>query len=1039
MDYEPAGAGEAQWRSRRATLGSFPPATACIAQALGTDPNGPNGTYQYYYTYILSDGSLESNPSPASNSVTANFQDVFLILIDTCSQPAPPGLTWYRNIYASGGDLGQPYLVGTLADNFTVAFNVTTNDVTATDQGQVMPTTNDPPPAAAGMCGPYYSRLIAWSTLAKVNRLYSTDPELPQYWPGSAASSATGNWVDVGMEGEAIIWCTMHTGILVIYKERSIWELVGDPDTGYLQQIDDGRGLVNAWSVVSGGPGDYFVAPTGLQSFNLDAATQGGGEISPLFTASIVNNGTSLTPPGSILPPPSFQQGTGNALNCYWMCLGYGLGKLYVAYAEQGVGGTWVTMIYDEMTRRWAYHRNAIGGGSGLQGFQGFIYDGLEMIGLCGEQDGAHASGYSIDDFRGFYSQDPPLVPIECVYQSHFEDCGAPDNQKNYLEVVLDYELLGGDTADVLVSFDNNTVTLAKIGTVTGTALAIPGAASARQQTSFALGNGQGILAKNISVAVHGQFNHLAVIYNVYLYYYEEARLGVTASTIPVDLGVGKVKQCKELELDIDATGGTVGVNIYSDLPGNALAVRQTPVVAKAGRAVFRYPFPITEGYLWRLALTATSGPFRLYSARLLMRIVGVYVEAYESAAGYIWDSQPVTFESGITKIPRMYQISLAATPIKRAREISLEIETFNGPVTVTFLSDIPGNQMTARQTTVINTGNAGRRFVRIPLPNGDPTPWVEGRMFQLQLSGKSKYILYEASIEILPMGQYIEAYEAAAGAVYDSREVDFGSPLVKECTELELDIETTGAVIVQLFCDVVSPPVIPNVSTTGRQKVLIPLTVNAATGQYAEGRLPRLVLSGVNAFRLYDARLKVRPISQYLLAAETTGGALWDSTVVDLGTQTVKQLRELQLDIWAYGAYTVTVYTDLPGNVMVSRVTATLSQTNGRTNVEVPLPQGGVPDNYIFGRLVRVTITSAWPASNCSGRGSTPGPSAVTSKATKRRAARFGILPPSISACRPTSSLTRCASKWIRTAQATSPSIRIFPVKSSAASIRAR
>lgn len=922
------------------------PADACAAFAGSDDAAGPSGTYQFYVTFVSKDGSCESNPGPVSAPVTVAGQDINLSWIPTSAQT---DLVGSRNIYATGGTMGQAYLVGTINDNTTAqaTFNTdpwpaypnaavlpTWNDLSATDNGQVMPTTNDPPPAGNGMVGPYFSRLIAW----KGSRLFWTDPDLPQYWPG-AADPAVGNWADVGIDGENILWCTMHTNVLVIYKERSIWRLVGDPDSGYLEVVYDGMGVANPWAVTAAGPVDYVVAQGGLYRFNMDRLEDMSDPLRPLFTAQQVNAG-ALTAPGSIAAAWG---------SYYGVALGYAMGKLYAAYVEVSpTGANPPLLVYSEEKRRWAYHRTAVT----PVGFRGFVFDGLNMVGLTG--DGTHSLGYSLDDFRGFYSQDEPLTAIECVYQSHFEDAGSPDNQKNWLEVVIDYELTT-DSATVYALYDNGTGPLpanaSKLGTLTG--------AGTRLQTSFALG-ADGTLAKNVSILIDCPANHPVVIHNVYLYYYEEARLALAASTIPVDLGVPKVKQCKELQLDIDPSGGAVAVNLYSDLPGNQLAVRQAPTVAKGGgRALLKFPFSATEGFLWRLALTALAGPFRLYAARLLMRVVGVYVEAYESAAGFVWDSMEHTFESGITHIPKLYAIALAAIPIKRFREISLEIDTFAGDVLLTFLTDLPGNAQQMRYTQTINTAAAGRRFVRCPLPWG-PDVYVEGRLCRAQLSGAAKFVLYEMAVELLAVGVYVEAYEAANGAVYDSREVDFGTPAVKEARELELDIETTGGVTIQLYSDLADAPVSGIAATTGRQKVLLPLTVNADAEKFLEGRLLRLVLRGSVAYRLYGARVKIRPFGQYLTADETAGGALWDSTDLDLGTQTVKQLRELDLDIWAYGAYTVNVYTDLPGNAMQSRASYSQAATSGRTKVEIPLPQGAVPDTYVYGRLVRVTITSA-------------------------------------------------------------------------------
>ena len=904
----------------------------------------PNGTYQFYVTFESTDQTLESNPSPSSVPIALANQSVTLASIPVSSDTR----VGIRNIYATGGTLGQPYQVTTIGDNTTTSLTFSWSDLDVTNQGQVMPTTNDPPPAASGMVGPHFSRLFAWSTAAHPNRLYYTDPDIPQYWPGSA-DPAEGDWVDVGTEGEAILWCTIHTNILVIYKERSIWMLVGDPDTGYLQQMDEAIGLVNPFAVVGAGNKDYFVGPGGLRVFDMDRVGDATGEVLPLFQAGL-QSGIGLGTPGSILPGAAYNA---NSLAAYAVALGYAMGKLYVGFAENNVGTAYCCLVYDEKGKRWFYHRNAI---SGVTGFFGFLFDGAVMAGLSGAAGGA-AVAYNLDDFAHAYTADVGPVAIPVVYQSHYEDCGQPDTPKVWLEVVVDYEF-AGDTATVSAQFNSGTTAGVVLGTITGTA---------RQSTSFPLGT-DGTLSKNISITITASASHLLVLHNVYLYYYEEARLAAAASTIPVDLGIGKVKQCKELELDIDTTLGPVNVNIYSDLPGNALAVRQTPVVAQApGRGVLRFPFSVagppptfTEGYLWRVALTATTstGYFKLYAVRLLMRPVGVYVEAYEAAAGFVWDSFEESFETLITKVPRTFAIALGAAPIKRFRELSLEIETFNGNVTYSFLTDLPGNAQAVRQTGTVNTGTAGRRFFRIPMPAG-VNPEIEGRYCRLQLSGASKFILYGAQVELLPVGLYLEAYEAAGGAVYDSRQQDGGTPAVKECREVELDIETTGTVLMQLYSDI-SAVSGTNVTSVGRQKVMVPLTLNAGLEQFIEGRLLQLVLSGANAFRLYGARIHARAFGCYIQAAEGANGAFWDSTDLDLGSQTVKQLRELQLDLWAYGQYTVTVYTDLPGNAMSARVTSLQAATSGRTAVQIPLPQGSVPDNYLFGRLVRVTVSSA-------------------------------------------------------------------------------
>lgn len=1059
-----------------------PPVSACAAAAGAANADGPNGTYNFYVTFQSADEMFETNPYPEPVTLTVTNQN-----IDFTGVPVSADVqVGFRNIYASGGTLGSggsgnAYLVAAIPNNTATTASWISNDLTVTDAGITMPTTNDPPPAASGMAGPYFSRLYAWSG----SRLYYTDPGIPQYWPGSA-NPATGNWTNVGSDGEDIQWCTVHNNVLMIYKERSIWQLVGDPDTGTLGMVEDGVGLVNPFAIASGaGPVDYFVAPNGLRRCNLDRTEEFGAEISPLFNSPIVNGGSAIETPGSVLPGANYLT---DALDSYAVALGYGMGKLYVAYGENvSVGTGAVLLVYEEQSKRWMYHRNALG----TDRFYGFLFDGVTMCGLTGAnvnsggpltqvslsmpgtialtasaaplvslagdaqaaglvamlkaapiggpvtvevlagatvlgtvtiaegstsataaatmatapantpvtlaitavpvtypggdltvelwcyQAGTgggsggsdQALGYNVDDFRSFYPQDDPKTAIECVYQSHYEDAGLPDNQKNWLEAVVDYVLQpNGDTATVYVGYDNGTP--ASVGTLTG-------GTGVRQQQSFSLGYLQGtdgVLAKNCSVAIDCAANGTVEIHNVYLYYYVEARLSLAASTIPVDLGSGKVKQCKELALDIDSSGGAVSVNLYSDLPGNALFIRQNPIVAAAsgGRAVWKYPFPVTEGYLWRLALTAEAGPFRLYGARLLMRVVGTYIEAYEAANGFVWDSMEMTFASAITHIPRQYAIALAAIPIKQFREISLEIETFTCDVTVAFLTDLPANAQAVRKTWTVNTGTAGRRFVRLPLPAGTNAP-VEGRLCRIQISGASKFILYDAAVEFLPVGEYIEAYEAAAGAVYDSREEDFKSAKPKEARELELDIETTGAVTATVYSDlpgltmaqVFQSGALPTntVTTTGRQKIRLPLASQIAgwwsTWQsppldYPMGRMFRLLITGSNAFRLYGAKLKIREFGAYLTNDENLAGGAWDSTPLDFASERVKEYKKLEFDMQTdtTNAVTLTLWTDQPNGAMTQQFSTTITTGGARRTVKIPLTQG------IRGRRLQVQMT---------------------------------------------------------------------------------
>lgn len=673
--------------------GIAPPTNPCTPADSGVAvASGPSGTYQFYVTFATSDQSCESNPGPVSASFTAvagNSISVSGIPVSTDSQVGA------RNLYATGGTLNGAYLVGTVNDNVTTTYTWQTSNSYVINQGVQMPTDNDLPPAGKGLVGPHFERLYSWSG----NTLYYSKQDQPQYWPG-AADSAVGNWVLVGADGESIMWCTYHGNVLLIYKERSIWRLVGDPeDGGYIEQLVDGIGLASPFSVVSAGPVDYFVAPTGLYINTIDRVDDITGPLRTLFTSSSTNT-SHRTPPGSIIPAPGFLV---NSIYAYDVSLGYALGMLYVAYRELSTtANASVLLTFHEQDKRWMYHRD----GLGTIGFRGFLFDGVVMAGLTGDGS-TKALAYNLADFRGFYTQDEGATSIRCVYQSHYEDCGLPDTPKMFLEVVVDAEL-AGDTATVYVGFDNGNTVPASAGTLSGTG---------RRKTSFTMPN-NGTLATNISVLIDVTANAAVQIHNVYIYYYEEVRASQLVSSIPTDLGLGQVKQAKELQLDIDASNGAAVAHLHTDLPGNVLAGRQTCSIAQGGRALLKFPFATLEGFLWRLAVYGNGQTFKLYGARLLMRPIGTYVEAYEAAAGFVWDSQEQLADS---------------TLIKRFRELRLEIDTFNAAVIVTLLTDLPGNAQASRYATTVNTGIAGRRFVNLPLPGGTATP-IEGRMCRLQI-----------------------------------------------------------------------------------------------------------------------------------------------------------------------------------------------------------------------------------------------------------------------------------------------------------------
>ena len=819
----------------------------------------PNGTYTYYLTYQSKDSSLESNPSSQSAAAVTVDGQAVAVTIPAADQPTDPRIG-FINVYRAGGTLGQAYRVGSVPYpgvppiTFDYIFLDSVSDATATANDYKMETTHDKPPAARGVIGPYFGRLYAWSTAAAKNRLFYTPPNEPQYW---STDEQVGDWVDVGLEDEEIVWCSIHGNVLVIYKERTIWMIIGtDPSTATLEQVYEGMGLANAFALAPAGAIDYFGGPNGLQIFDMNAVRMISGNILPLFNQKLTNDGTPLTPPGSVLPGTAFNS---NSTACYAIALGHALGRLYISYAELTSAGTpqFNLLVFDEgklpeeqallrienstqpAAGRWFYHRNAIPGTIG--GFFGFFFDGTAMVGLTGAIGGA-AQGFNIADFRGFLTEDPGAAPIRCVYQSHYEDSGFPDNDKMWLEVAIDYEFAAGAAANVSMGFNNGVIAPVVAGSLS---------AGPRRTTSFGFtpelfpaNTDGGVLARNLSVLIDATTTGLATIHNVYIYFYVEARLAVVASTIPLDLGVGKNKECKELQLDIDTGTGTTDVAIASDLPGNALAIRQSLTATAPGRGIFHFPFTTLQGFLWQVVLGASEdNPFRLYSARLLMRVIGVFVEAYESAGGFVWDSM---------------ETPVGAGDVSTLDQLRFDMETL-GTASVTLSTDLPGEVPTAHGTYTLATAAMARAWVTVPLPDG-----IEARSLRVTTTGAATYRLYRVQVRHGHIGRYLAgATPSGNNDQFRTLEFDLNSERIHMFKRIEVDLRTDlGLITMNVFTSQDgAPPAIVKTQQLeapyGRQTALVIMPPGA------RGRLLRVQLIGAVAARVYKIRVWTRSLQE--------------------------------------------------------------------------------------------------------------------------------------------------------------------------------
>jgi len=120
-------------------------------------------------------------------------------------------------------------------------------------------------------------------------------------------------------------------------------------------------------------------------------------------------------------------------------------------------------------------------------------------------------------------------------------------------------------------------------------------------------------------------------------------------------------------------------------------------------------------------------------------------------------------------------------------------------------------------------------------------------------------------------------------------------------------------------------------------------------------GRLARVIISGTNAWRLYDAKAMLRELGTYLTGDEATAGGVWDSTPQDFGVELVKVLKRIELDVQTDpgGTATVRVYTNQTG-AMALQYSTTISTGGVREVMTLPVPPG------IRGRLMQVEVSGA-------------------------------------------------------------------------------
>ena len=570
------------------------------AEFIGGATGALEGEFTFFASYA-NDWGQESNGGAQSAGVVLQKQAVTIDAIPV----SPDAQVTMRHLYIIGGPLDVPLRCATISDNVTSGPVTLHVDLRLVQRNKYeMPVDHDPPPAARGLVM-YRGGLVAYSSAAHPNRFWYTPTAKPYAWPG-AADEAIGNWDECGDAGEEIVHVTAKARMLVFYKERSIWRLVGDPDVSVPERTSSALAV---WAACDAGAYDYVAGPAGVYRFNGDTEVDVSEKLRPLFQGDRVKlaDGISVAPVSRDAPRTSY-------------VLAYRQGVLYFSYPEQGQTLPNVTLMYDERLQRWGTMRSSVGGFTSIY-FEG----GGAAHGLMG---GTAAGGlYYLDD-----RATDAGAAISVVWQSRAYDMGIPDNDKVCADLVVIHRTADeSETPSALtvkLIFDDGTVE--NIGSISS---------SQRSRSVFPLGaGGKGRTAANAAVRLEGDITSKVWIYAVYLHWYPEARKAKTFDTGVIALAEGgRVGEVDEFRFDLTAAG-TVNWEFHTDLPGNALAVRETGTVVATGgeRKVMPARFDAARGVKGRLIATSDQD-FQVHDLHMHALAIGEYIDG---ASGDFWESR---------------------------------------------------------------------------------------------------------------------------------------------------------------------------------------------------------------------------------------------------------------------------------------------------------------------------------------------------------------------------------------------------------------
>lgn len=819
-------------------------------QVLGTVGANIEGSGQYYVSFfnaLLQD----SNPSPPSNSIIFGNETPELNNIPTSTDPQVIG----RYIWRIGFGSSQALQVGIIYDNVGTGpwFDYETTVQAQDNAGIVtMPINRDPAPPARIAVGPFFGKILAFSTSDHPSRMFWTNAGQPWFFPGSN-DDGVGNWEDVGGDDDEILAVTMHPTVVVIYKERSIWLLPGDPATNDAVQTNSNVGVAGQNLATSAGQMDFFVAPEGIYRFNLDFEDKISTDVDPIFKGDFVLLGL-ISSGANILPPAN-----PDLIGSGCICLA-GQDRLRFSYASYSSSVNDTTIVFHVPSGRWLFetYDNLPTQAPTAMTYGGSNPDGLVRTLMGGFTEPGGGSCYRLEQINVTTDDGNPIL---CEWITPRYDQGLSDILKWFSDLQIDcgpgLTFSHGLTFHVELSVtvnQNGGQALIDLGDFT--TLEIRGVYNFPPLQGFAgiPTGGQteyGIRGKDwqLRITCEVPFGGME-IYGLYMRWYPEEREASTYDSGFTNFGLPE--RCKEVdyfELYCTSNGGTAQLQISSDLPGSTLTYRagwpRQQLPFGRGNVRFRLP-PGSEpldGRNYRFqVINQGTALMQIHQARLRMRPIGEYIDGTLNPPEY--------YESP--------EFSVQPGRVGQLKDFLLDYDVSAAGGQFVIYSDLPGSNGLQIVRNIPIPYQGGTRGIYVfPLEdNADQLP--NGQLFKVRLYPPAGGILRlhgRAQFRARLLTAY---FNGANGEVWETQpEAIFGgTALIREGSVI---IQTTGPMLFEVMTE------LPNgtLQTVGSYTVNSSFTATAQRlpiyGRFpgnSKGHMVKCRISGPYIAQVYEVRL---------------------------------------------------------------------------------------------------------------------------------------------------------------------------------------